>query len=95
MTGWEIPPPKRPTKTDEEFRKEREKNVRWLVKHGYLRSERIKNPMLKVKREDFVPNVGFSSEDMGENPPTLAMLRHLNGGGRIQNPGSKKQKQLS
>jgi protein-L-isoaspartate(D-aspartate) O-methyltransferase len=56
MTGWKIPPPKRPTKTDEEFRKEREKKVRWLVKHGYLRSERIKNAMLKVKREDFVPN---------------------------------------
>jgi hypothetical protein len=47
MTGWKIPPPKRPTKTDEEFRKEREKKVRWLVKHGYLRSERIKNAMLR------------------------------------------------
>lgn len=56
MTGWKIPPPKRPTKTDEKFRKEREKKVRWLVKHGYLRSERIKNAMLKVKREDFVPD---------------------------------------
>lgn len=37
-------------------------------------------------------HIGFSREDMGENPPTLAMLRHLMGG---QNPGSKKQKQLS
>jgi hypothetical protein len=40
-------------------------------------------------------HIGFSREDMGENPPTLAMLRHLMGGGRIQNLGSKKQKQLS
>jgi protein-L-isoaspartate(D-aspartate) O-methyltransferase len=56
MTGWKIPPPKRPTKTDEKFRNEREKKVRWLIKHGYLRSERIKNAMLKVKREDFVPD---------------------------------------
>jgi hypothetical protein len=24
-------------------------------------------------------HIGFSREDMGENPPTLAMLRHLMG----------------
>ena len=24
-------------------------------------------------------HIGFSTEDMGENPPTLAMLRHLMG----------------
>jgi hypothetical protein len=34
-------------------------------------------------------HIGFSREDMGENPPTLAMLRHLMGG---QNSESRKQK---
>ena len=55
MQGWKIPPPQNPTKDKEEFRKEREKNAKWLVRHGYLRSERIKNAMLKVQREDFIP----------------------------------------
>ena len=47
-----------------------------------------RSALLKVKREDFVPDVGFSREDMGENPPALAMLRHLMGG---QNSESRKQ----
>ena len=29
--------------------------MRWLVRHGYLRSERIKEALLKVPREDFIP----------------------------------------
>jgi protein-L-isoaspartate(D-aspartate) O-methyltransferase len=55
MQGWAVPPPKEPEKSREEFRKEREEKVRWLIKHGYLKSERIKNAMLKVPREDFIP----------------------------------------
>lgn len=55
MQGWIIPPPKEPAKSKEEFRKEREEKVRWLLKHGYLRSERIKDAMLRVPREDFIP----------------------------------------
>jgi len=55
MQGWLIPPPKEPTKTKEEFRKEREKKVRWLIRQGYLRSERIKDAVSKVPREDFIP----------------------------------------
>jgi protein-L-isoaspartate(D-aspartate) O-methyltransferase len=55
MQGWIIPPPKEPAKSREHFRREREEKVRWLIKHGYLRSERIKNAMLKVPREDFIP----------------------------------------
>jgi len=55
MQGWIVPPPKKPTKTKEQLRREREKKVRSLIKHGYLRSERIKNAMLKVPREDFMP----------------------------------------
>jgi protein-L-isoaspartate(D-aspartate) O-methyltransferase len=53
--GWIVPPPKEPAKTREEFRKEREEKVKWLIRHGYLRSERIKNAILKIPREDFIP----------------------------------------
>jgi len=53
--GWIIPPAKEPAKSKEEFRKEREEKVRWLFLHGYLRSERIKDAMLKVPREEFIP----------------------------------------
>lgn len=55
MQGWVIPPPKEPTKSREDFREEREEKVRWLVRHGFLRSELIKEAMLKVPREDFIP----------------------------------------
>ncbi len=55
MQGWAIPPPKEPTKTREDFREEREEKVRWLVRYGYLSSERIKQAMLKIPREDFIP----------------------------------------
>ncbi len=55
MQGWIVPPPKEPAKTREEFTRERKEKVRWLIKHGYLRSNRIKNAMLKVPREDFIP----------------------------------------
>ena len=53
--GWIVPPPKEPAKGKEAFRKEREEKVKWLIRHGFLRSERIKNAMLKVPREDFIP----------------------------------------
>ncbi len=55
MQGWIIPPPKEPTKSKEEFRKERIEKVRWLIRHGCLISERIRDAMLKVPREDFIP----------------------------------------
>ena len=57
MDGWIIPPPKVPTKTKEELREERQEKVRWLIRHGYLRSKRIKQAMLKVPREDFIPRL--------------------------------------
>ncbi len=53
--GWTIPPPKNPVKSKEEFRIEREKKVGWLIRQGFLKSERIKAAMLKVLREDFIP----------------------------------------
>lgn len=55
MKGWIIPPPREPTKGRNQLRREREKKVRWLIRHGYLRSERIKDAMLKVPREEFIP----------------------------------------
>lgn len=56
MTGWIIPPPKKPEKSPEEFRRERERKVDWLIRHGYLKSERIRMAMLVVRREDFIPD---------------------------------------
>ncbi len=55
MKGWIIPPPKEPTKRKKEFIKERKKKVKWLIRQGYLRSERIKDAVSKVPREDFIP----------------------------------------
>jgi protein-L-isoaspartate(D-aspartate) O-methyltransferase len=55
MQGWIVPPPKAPTKTKEQLKGERERKVRSLIRHGYLRSERIKSAILKVAREDFMP----------------------------------------
>jgi protein-L-isoaspartate(D-aspartate) O-methyltransferase len=56
MRGWIVPPPKEPTKSREEFGTERAAKVIWLMRQGYLRSERIKEALLKVPREDFIPH---------------------------------------
>ena len=56
MQGWIIPPPKEPTKSKEEFKRERIVKVRWLVRRGYLKSELIKEALLKIPREDFIPH---------------------------------------
>jgi len=55
MNGWIIPPPKESTRSSEEFLKERQEKVRWLIRHGFLRSQRIKEALLKVSRENFIP----------------------------------------
>ena len=55
MRGWIVPPPKEPTKSEQKFRIEREEQVEALKKYGYLRSRRIKDAMLRVRREDFIP----------------------------------------
>lgn len=55
MRGWPVPPPKKPTKSKQEFEIERRSKVEDLIKKGYLKSERIREAMLKVPREDFVP----------------------------------------
>jgi len=56
MTGWIIPPPKNPTKTKEQFGIERAEKVQQLIRKGYLKSKRIKEALLKVPREDFIPD---------------------------------------
>jgi len=56
MQSWTVPPPKEPTKTREEFKKERFAKAGWLVRRGYLKSDRIKEALLKVPREDFIPH---------------------------------------
>jgi protein-L-isoaspartate(D-aspartate) O-methyltransferase len=55
MQGWVVPPPKETTKTKDEFRQEREEKVKWLIRHRYLRSKRIRDAMLEVPREEFIP----------------------------------------
>src|SRR3972149_6773738 len=53
--GWIIPPPKEPAKSKEKFKTERAEKVRGLINQGFLRSECIKDAMLKVPREEFIP----------------------------------------
>lgn len=57
MYGWVIPPPKPPTKTLEEFARERRKKIKELEARGLLTSPRLKAAMLKVPREAFIPSL--------------------------------------
>jgi protein-L-isoaspartate(D-aspartate) O-methyltransferase len=55
VSGWFIPPPSPPFKSDEELRREREAKVLELGRRGLLGSERLRRAMLIVRREDFIP----------------------------------------
>lgn len=55
--GWLIPPPAEPTKSREDFAQERVAKVAWLTEQGLLKSERIRQALLKVPREDFIPHL--------------------------------------
>lgn len=55
MYGWRVPPPAEPTKSDAQFERERRDKVEWLIAEGLLESERIRQALLKVPREDFIP----------------------------------------
>ncbi len=57
MSGWQIPPPKKPTKSKADFAREHRKKVASLIKRGLLKSKRIKQALLKVPREDFIPEL--------------------------------------
>ena len=55
MQGWIIPPPTSPSKRKEDLARERVAKVAWLIKKRLLTSERIKQALLKVPREEFIP----------------------------------------
>jgi protein-L-isoaspartate(D-aspartate) O-methyltransferase len=55
MSGWLIPPPSRPVKSQAELRREREAKIEDLARRGLLRSERLRRAMLSVRREQFIP----------------------------------------
>ena len=55
MSGWLIPPPSRPLKSDEDLEREREAKISELGRRGLLRSERLRGAMLTVARENFIP----------------------------------------
>ncbi len=55
MDGWRIPPPRKPSKSKADFARERRQKVAALIQQGLLKSERIKQALLKVPREDFIP----------------------------------------
>jgi protein-L-isoaspartate(D-aspartate) O-methyltransferase len=57
MLGWVIPPPTEPVKTGRDFERERAAKVTALVQSGYLKSELIRQALLKVRREDFIPRL--------------------------------------
>lgn len=53
--GWTIPHPREPTKSRQDFARERLAKVAWLSGQGLLESEPIRQALLKVPREDFIP----------------------------------------
>ncbi len=55
MYGWRVPPPRKPKKGKQVLQRERRDKVDWLIGEGLLKSERIKQALLKVPREDFIP----------------------------------------
>jgi protein-L-isoaspartate(D-aspartate) O-methyltransferase len=70
VSGWFIPPPSPPVKSDEELRREREAKVRELGRRGLLRSERLGRAMLTVRREAFIPS-GYRDHAYEEIPLPL------------------------
>jgi protein-L-isoaspartate(D-aspartate) O-methyltransferase len=55
VSGWIPPPPGEPQKSRGQFQREREAKVRWLEREGLLSSARIRQALLTVRREDFIP----------------------------------------
>jgi protein-L-isoaspartate(D-aspartate) O-methyltransferase len=55
MRGWVVPPPTPPTKGRREFERERRAKVDWLIEQRLLASAPIRQALLKVPREDFIP----------------------------------------
>jgi protein-L-isoaspartate(D-aspartate) O-methyltransferase len=57
MLGWITPPPTEPTKTTGELARERAAKVEQLAEAGYLTSVHIRQALLTVPREDFIPHL--------------------------------------
>lgn len=57
MLGWIVPPPREPVKSRDDLRREREEKVEWLIRQGFLHSERIGAALRKVPREQFIPRL--------------------------------------
>src|SRR5512132_3637914 len=70
LSGWFIPPPSQPVKSDEVLRREREAKIGELERRGLLRSERLRRAMLTVRREDFIP-AGYRDHAYEEIPLPL------------------------
>jgi len=70
MSGWLIPPPSRPVKSEAELLGEREAKIAELARRGLLRSERLGRAMLTVRREDFIPR-RYRDHAYGEVPLPL------------------------
>ena len=54
-SGWVIPSPSQPLKSDADLRRERLTKVTELERRGLLRSERLRRAMLTLRREEFIP----------------------------------------
>ncbi len=55
MYGWQIPPPTKRSKSKADFARERIEKVGSLIDPGLLKSQRIKQALLKTPREEFIP----------------------------------------
>jgi protein-L-isoaspartate(D-aspartate) O-methyltransferase len=55
MSGWIVPPPSRPVKSEADLRRERDAKIAELGRRGLLRSQLLRRAMLTVRREDFIP----------------------------------------
>ena len=60
MYGWRIPPPKEPSKSKEDFTRERQEKVAWLIEEGLLKSERIKQALLNSTLSHYQPAWRFT-----------------------------------
>jgi protein-L-isoaspartate(D-aspartate) O-methyltransferase len=56
MSGWIIPPPSQPLKSNDDLRRERKAKIEELGRRGLLRSARLREAMRTVAREDFIPD---------------------------------------
>jgi protein-L-isoaspartate(D-aspartate) O-methyltransferase len=57
MVGWITPPPTEPTSSKKELERDRVTKVDGLAQAGFLKSERIRQALLTVPREDFIPRL--------------------------------------